>query len=197
MSGEINNLIPGTQRAWSTCWAPPLCMRQSWGMNIAIPSKNHRLPVDIISHAVWLSCRICLSFGDVEALLLERSLVVTNEAIHMWCCACGQPDANQLRRCPRPGDTWHHDEVFLTITGEHHYLLCFCGGPSIKRAMCWIFWYRGGGTRRPRRRSFGSFSGHDGLSGSDQCPSRQPFIEYTPGPGSAGYQPTGVANGRI
>src|SRR5262249_45276945 len=36
---------------------------------------------------------------------------------------CGQPYANQLRRRrPRPGDKWQMDEVFLTITGEHHYL---------------------------------------------------------------------------
>jgi putative transposase len=31
--------------------------------------------------------------------------------------------ANQLRRRrPRPGDTWHLDEVFLTINGKRHYL---------------------------------------------------------------------------
>ena len=65
-------------------------VRQSWGMNIAISSKNHRFPVDIISHAVWLSCRICLSFPDVEALLLEPSMAVTDEAIYTWCRTCGQ-----------------------------------------------------------------------------------------------------------
>jgi putative transposase len=35
---------------------------------------------------------------------------------------CGQPNANQLRRRPRPRDTWQMDEVFLTIKGKHHYL---------------------------------------------------------------------------
>jgi putative transposase len=31
--------------------------------------------------------------------------------------------ANQLRRRrPHCGDTWHLDEVFLTIRGERHYL---------------------------------------------------------------------------
>ncbi len=30
---------------------------------------------------------------------------------------------NQLRRRhPRPGDIWHLDQVFRTITGERHYL---------------------------------------------------------------------------
>src|SRR2546426_10453030 len=85
--------------------------------------KNHRFPVEIISHAVWLYFRFCLSFRDVEELLFERGVVVTYEAIRKWCRKFGQPYANQLRRRrPRPGDKWHLDEVFLTIKGEHHYL---------------------------------------------------------------------------
>jgi putative transposase len=85
--------------------------------------KNHRFPVEIISHAVWLYFRFCLSFGDVEELLVERGVVVTYEAIRKWCRKFGQAYANQLRRRrPRPGDKWHLDEVFLTIKGEHHYL---------------------------------------------------------------------------
>ena len=85
--------------------------------------KNHRFPAEIISYAVWLYFRFCLSFRDVEELLLERGVVVTYEAIRKWCGKVGQPYANQLRhRRPRPGDKWHLDEVFLTIKGEHHYL---------------------------------------------------------------------------
>lgn len=30
--------------------------------------KHHRFPVEIISHAVWLYFRFCLSFRDVEEL---------------------------------------------------------------------------------------------------------------------------------
>jgi len=85
--------------------------------------KNHRFPVEIISHAVWLYFRFCLSFRDVEELLCERGVVVTYEAIRKWCRKFGQPYATQLRRRrPRPGDKWHLDEVFLTIKSEHHYL---------------------------------------------------------------------------
>ncbi len=85
--------------------------------------KNHRFPGEIISHAVWLYFRLCLSYRDVEELLFERGVVVTYEAIRKWCRKFGQPYANQLcRRRPRPGDKWHLDEVFLTIKGEHHYL---------------------------------------------------------------------------
>src|SRR6266404_1330031 len=85
--------------------------------------KNHRFPTEIISHAVWLYFRFCLSFRDVEELLFERGVVVTYEAIRKWCRKFGQQYANQLRRRrPRPGDKWQMDEVFLTIKGERSYL---------------------------------------------------------------------------
>ena len=72
---------------------------------------------------MWLSFRFCLSFRDVEELLLERGVVVTYETIRKWCRKFGQTYANQLRRRrPRPGDKWHLDEVFLTIKGQYHYL---------------------------------------------------------------------------
>src|SRR5215211_5416153 len=85
--------------------------------------KNHRFPAEIISHAVWLYFRFCLSFRDVEELLCERGITVTYEAIRKWCRKFGQQYANQLRRRrPRLGDKWHLDEVVLTIKGERHYL---------------------------------------------------------------------------
>ena len=99
---------------------------QSGGMNTLSATtkyKNHRFPVEIISHAVWLYFRFCLSFRDVEELLFERGVGVTYETIRKWCRKFGQQYANQLRRRrPRLGDKWHMDEVFLTIKGEHHYL---------------------------------------------------------------------------
>jgi putative transposase len=85
--------------------------------------KNHCFPAEIISHAVWLYFRFCLSYRDVEELLFARGIVVTYEAIRKWCRKFGQSYANQLRsRRPQPGDKWHLDEVFLTINGERHYL---------------------------------------------------------------------------
>jgi putative transposase len=47
--------------------------------------KNHLFPVEIISPAVQLYFRFCLSFRDVEALLRERGVVVTSIAIRKWC----------------------------------------------------------------------------------------------------------------
>jgi putative transposase len=71
--------------------------------------KNHRFPIEIVSHAVWLYFRFCLSFRDVEEILLEHGVIVTYEAIRKWCRKFGQPYANQLRRRrPRPGVVYLH-----------------------------------------------------------------------------------------
>jgi hypothetical protein len=60
--------------------------------------KHHRFPVEIISHGVSPYYRFCLSYRDVEELLLARGVTVTYEAIRKWCRKFGQLDANQLRR---------------------------------------------------------------------------------------------------
>jgi hypothetical protein len=49
--------------------------------------------------------------------------VVSHETVRQWCATFGQTYANGLRcRRPRPGDTWHLDEVFITINGKRQYL---------------------------------------------------------------------------
>jgi hypothetical protein len=47
------------------------------------PYKNHRFPLKIISHVVWLYFRFCLSFHEVEELLYERGIMVTYEPVIM------------------------------------------------------------------------------------------------------------------
>jgi putative transposase len=85
--------------------------------------KRHRFPAEIISHCVWLYFRFCLSYRDAEELMAARGVILTYEAVRYWCRKFGQAHAHQLRhRRPRPGDKWHLDEVFLTISGERHYL---------------------------------------------------------------------------
>ena len=87
------------------------------------PYRCHRFPTEIISHGVWLYVRCCLSDRDVKELVFARGVIVTYEAVRKWCVKFGQPYANQLRRRRlRPGDTWHLDEVFLTINGVRQYL---------------------------------------------------------------------------
>ncbi|MCX4734503.1 IS6 family transposase [Streptomyces sp. NBC_01363] len=85
--------------------------------------KGHRYPVEVISHCVWLYFRFPLSFREVEELMLQRGIIVSYETVRRWCLKFGQPYANALRRrCSRPGDKWHLDEVFITINGEQKYL---------------------------------------------------------------------------
>jgi putative transposase len=83
-----------------------------------------------MSHGVWLYDRFSLSDRDVEERMDERGVTVSYEAVRYWCRAFGQAYANQLRRHrPRPGDTWHLDEVFLTINGKPwHTSLSVVGG---------------------------------------------------------------------
>ena len=81
--------------------------------------RGHRFPPEIISHAVWLYHRFCLSLRDVEDLLAERGIMVTYEAIRPWCLKFGPEYARVLkRRQGRLGDTWHLDELSLTIQGR-------------------------------------------------------------------------------
>jgi len=91
---------------------------------IAPPSyAGHRFPPAIIGHAVWLYFRCALSYRDVEELLAERGVIVTDETVRQWCQKFGQTYANALRRRrPRPGDKWHLDEVFVSINGAQQYL---------------------------------------------------------------------------
>ncbi len=90
----------------------------------AVPNyKGHRFPPAIIAHAVWLYFRFALSYRDVEELLAERGVVLTDETVRQWCRKFGQQYANELRRRrPRPGDKWHLDAVSIRINGATHYL---------------------------------------------------------------------------
>ncbi len=93
-------------------------------MNVKTPSYHgYRFPPEIISHAVWLYYRFCLSFRDVEDLLAKRGVIVSYETIRQWSQKFGAEYARKLkRREGRLGDTWHLDELFVTIRGQRHYL---------------------------------------------------------------------------
>jgi putative transposase len=79
---------------------------------------GYRFPAEIISHAIWLYHVFSLSLRDVELILAERGITVTHESIRQCCLRFGADFARKLRRRrPKPGDTWHLDEVFLRING--------------------------------------------------------------------------------
>ena len=64
-----------------------------------------------------------MSLRDVEDLLAQRGVTVSYEAIRVWCNWFGPEYAGGLkRRQGRLGDTWHLDEVFVTIQGQRKYL---------------------------------------------------------------------------
>jgi putative transposase len=85
--------------------------------------KRYRFPSVIIQHAVWLYYRFNLSHRDIEDLLAERRIIVTYEAIRLWCNRFGPKYATRLKRKHSGyGDTFFIDEVFIKIDGNQHYL---------------------------------------------------------------------------
>ncbi len=68
-------------------------------MNAKTPSYHgYRFPPEIISHAVWLYYRFCLSFRDVEDLLAKRGVLVSYETIRQWSRKFGAEYARKLKR---------------------------------------------------------------------------------------------------
>ena len=85
--------------------------------------KRYRFPSEIIQYAVWLYHRFNLSHRDIEDLLAERGIIVSYEAIRLWCNRFGPKYAARLKRKHRGyGDTFFIDEVFVKIDGKQHYL---------------------------------------------------------------------------
>ena len=62
-----------------------------------ISFKCHRFPADVIRYAVWLYFRFMLSFWDVEELLAQRGIEVSNETIRCWALKFGPLMAANLR----------------------------------------------------------------------------------------------------
>jgi len=93
--------------------------------------KRHRFPPSVIQHAVWLYYRFNLSVRDVEDLLAERNINVSDEAICLWINKFGPDFTKRLRRrLAGFGDTYFLDEVFVKTESQQGYL----GAPLIKMA---------------------------------------------------------------
>src|SRR5918999_5562742 len=88
-----------------------------------ISYAGHRFPPEIIRHSIWLYLRFTLSYRDVEELLAERGLHLAYETVRRWVLKFGPAFARNLRRLrPRPADTWHLDEMVVSIGGRRMYL---------------------------------------------------------------------------
>ncbi len=91
-------------------------------MNSKSPSYHrYRFPPEIISHAVWLYHRFCMSFRDVEDLLAQRGITVSYEAIRLWCIKFGPEYARGLKsRAPRDSN----GDVTLATTCWLWFMTC-------------------------------------------------------------------------
>ncbi len=88
-----------------------------------ISFKRHRFPPVIIQHAAWLYARFTLSFRDVEELLAECGINVSNETVRCWFLKFGRLIARNLRRSrPRASAHWHLDEMVIKIHNRKYWL---------------------------------------------------------------------------
>ena len=60
--------------------------------------RRHPFPPVIIQHAIWLYLRFTLSYRDVEELLAERGLDISDETVRCWLLKFGPVIARRLRR---------------------------------------------------------------------------------------------------
>ena len=92
-------------------------------MHAAHLVRSSSFPPEVIRYAVWLYVRYTLSYRDVEELLAERGLDISYETIRRWVIKFEPAFARNLRRLrPRPSDTWHLDEMVVSIQGRRLYL---------------------------------------------------------------------------
>ena len=92
------------------------------------PFRCFNLSPEMIRLVVMVYVRFPLSLRNVEDLLLERGIDPCHETVRFWWNRFGPMFAGDIRRqrvSRMRGVTfwrWHLDEVYLTITGEMHYL---------------------------------------------------------------------------
>ena len=93
-----------------------------WAMK-PISYARHRFPPDVIRHTVWLYLRFTLSYRDVEDLLAERGLMISNESIRRWVLKFGPIFAKHLRAIqPKAYIRWQLDEMVVSIAGRQMYM---------------------------------------------------------------------------
>jgi putative transposase len=98
--------------------------------------QRHRFPSEIISHAIWLYHRFCLSFREVEELLAERGVTVTYETVRQWCQKFGPDYARNLKK---PQGAWAIRGISTKSLSPFKGSASIYGVPWIKTASVLIF----------------------------------------------------------
>ena len=93
--------------------------------------RRHRFPPLIIQHATWLYLRFTLSYRDVEELLAERGIDVSNETIRRWVLKFGRLYAQRRGRNPMIDGIWMRCSFRSAASG------CICGVPWTVKVMFW------------------------------------------------------------
>ena len=100
--------------------------------------RRHRFPPKIIQHALWLYLRFTLSYRDVEELLAERGLDISDETVRRWVLKSvlrlrdGCASAVQSRAIVGTSARWWCGSP---ASG------CICGVPSTMRARSLTCWF--------------------------------------------------------
>ncbi|SIM54813.1 DDE domain-containing protein [Micromonospora cremea] len=67
--------------------------------------------------------RYCLSYRDVEELLVERGVEVDHVTVFRWVQRFAPLLADAARFCRHsPGDRWHDDETYVKVNGVWRYV---------------------------------------------------------------------------
>jgi putative transposase len=91
---------------------------------IHLSFKRHRVPSEVIGHAVRLCSRFSLSTRDIEKMLAERGLDVSYETVRSWFLKVSPGVAANFRSSRLiPSDHWRLDERVLLIRGKRRWLL--------------------------------------------------------------------------
>src|SRR4028118_2070358 len=91
------------------------------------PFRYFKTSPEVIRLAVMLYTRFPLSLRNVEDLLRERGIEVSDETISFWWQRFGPLFAAEIRQRRANGMRasrwrWHLDEVFVKVNGVQHYL---------------------------------------------------------------------------
>ena len=92
------------------------------------PFRYYKTSAEVIRLAVMMYIRFQLSLRQVEDLLHERRIDISDETVRAWWNHFGPMFATEIREKRSasarisPQRRWHLDEVFVRINGRTHYL---------------------------------------------------------------------------